>query len=179
MTRPPRDAAGGGDALGKVFDVVYRCLSRDPQKRPTFDAIVSDLAAAAAVTQTIKIGTGICLVIQRDPIQTAKEVATLDYISDGRVLFGVGAGWNAEEIADHGTAFKSRFRLMEERVEAMKTIWTMQNARTSGNVSLNLRTAYFRSSSSLEKRSGAVRSGGGATSACTATCVLRRVSSRG
>ena len=101
--------AGKGDLPRMYYDVL--------------DPFVG-LAAAASATQTIKIGTGICLVIQRDPIQTAKEVATLDYISDGRVLFGVGAGWNAEEMADHGTAFKSRFRLMKERVEAMKTIWT-------------------------------------------------------
>lgn len=82
------------------------------------------LSAAAAVTKTLKLGTGICLVVQRDPIQLAKEVATLDQISNGRVLFGIGGGWNAEEMADHGTEFKTRFALMRERIEAMKAIWT-------------------------------------------------------
>ena len=82
------------------------------------------LAAAAAVTRTIKLATGVCLVIQRDPIQTAKEVASLDQISGGRFLFGVGGGWNAEEMADHGTEFKTRFKLMRERIEAMQSIWT-------------------------------------------------------
>ena len=82
------------------------------------------LGAAAAVTDRLKLGTGICLVVQRDPIQLAKEVATLDQISNGRVLFGIGGGWNAEEMADHGTEFKTRFALMRERIEAMKAIWT-------------------------------------------------------
>jgi probable F420-dependent oxidoreductase len=82
------------------------------------------LGAAAAVTKTLKLGTGVCLVVQRDPIQTAKLVATLDQISQGRFLFGVGGGWNAEEIEDHGAAFKTRFKLMRERIEAMKAIWT-------------------------------------------------------
>ena len=82
------------------------------------------LGAAAAVTTRLKLGTGVCLVIQRDPIQTAKLVASLDQISGGRFLFGVGGGWNAEEIEDHGTVFKTRFKLMRERIEAMKAIWT-------------------------------------------------------
>ncbi len=81
------------------------------------------LAAAAVVTERLLLGTGICLVVQRDPIQTAKEVATLDRLSHGRFLFGVGGGWNAEEMADHGTEWKTRFRLMRERIEAMKVIW--------------------------------------------------------
>ena len=88
------------------------------------DPFVS-LTAAAAVTKTIGLGTGVCLVVQRDPIYTAKEVATLDRISNGRFLFGVGGGWNAEEMADHGTTdFKGRFKLMRQRIEAMKEIWT-------------------------------------------------------
>lgn len=87
------------------------------------DPFVS-IGAIAATTKTLKIGTGICLIIQRDPIQTAKEVATADRLSNGRFLFGVGAGWNEEEMADHGTEPKTRFRLMRERVEAMKAIWT-------------------------------------------------------
>ncbi|MFZ3237651.1 MAG: LLM class F420-dependent oxidoreductase [Stellaceae bacterium] len=82
------------------------------------------LTAAAMVTKTLKIGTGVCLVAQRDPIQTAKLVASIDRISGGRFLFGVGGGWNAEEMADHGTAFKTRFKLMRERVAAMRAIWT-------------------------------------------------------
>jgi probable F420-dependent oxidoreductase len=90
------------------------------------------LAAAAAATVTLKVATGVCLIVQRDPIQTAKQVATLDQISGGRFLFGIGAGWNAEEMADHGTAFKSRFEVMRERVEAMKMIWTKSKPEYSG-----------------------------------------------
>src|SRR6266699_6507882 len=82
------------------------------------------LGAAAAVTKTIKLGTGVCLVVQRDPIQTAKSVASIDQISGGRFLFGVGGGWNAEEMQDHGTEFKTRFKLMRERIEVMKSIST-------------------------------------------------------
>ena len=74
------------------------------------------LTAAAAATKTLKIGTGVCLVSQRDPIQTAKLVASIDQISGGRFLFGVGGGWNAEEMADHGTEFRTRFKLMRERI---------------------------------------------------------------
>ena len=81
------------------------------------------------MTKTIKLGTGVCLVVQRDPIQTAKLVASLDQVSGGRFLFGVGGGWNAEEMEDHGTAFKTRFKLMRERIEAMKEIWTEDQAR--------------------------------------------------
>ncbi len=95
----------------------------------TYDQFLA-LTAAAAVTKTIKLGTGVCLVVQRDPIYTAKEVATLDRISNGRFLFGVGGGWNAEEMADHGTTdFKGRFKLMRQRIEAMKEIWTKSKPR--------------------------------------------------
>ncbi len=91
------------------------------------------LSAAAAATTKLKVGTGICLVVQRDPIQTAKSVASLDQISGGRFLFGVGAGWNAEEMADHGTTdFKGRFELMRERVEAMRVIWTKSKSEFAG-----------------------------------------------
>jgi probable F420-dependent oxidoreductase len=91
------------------------------------------LAAAAAVTRELKLATGICLVVQRDPIQTAKEVASLDHVSKGRFLFGIGAGWNAEEMAHHGTTdFPRRFRLMRERVEAMKALWTETKAEYHG-----------------------------------------------
>ena len=90
------------------------------------------LSAAAAVTKSLKLATGVCLVVQRDPIQTAKLVASIDQVSGGRFLFGVGGGWNAEEIEDHGTAFKSRFKLMRERIEAMKEIWTKETAEYHG-----------------------------------------------
>ncbi|MGH7317329.1 MAG: TIGR03619 family F420-dependent LLM class oxidoreductase, partial [Candidatus Rokuibacteriota bacterium] len=89
-------------------------------------------AMAAAVTTKLKLGTGICLVIERDPIVTAKEVATLDRLSGGRVLFGIGGGWNAEEMEHHGTAWKSRWRLLRERVLAMKMIWTEREASYQG-----------------------------------------------
>src|SRR6476619_2743219 len=82
------------------------------------------LTAAAVATKTLKVGTGVCLVNQRDPIQTAKLVASIDQVSAGRFLFGVGSGWNAEEMADHGTAFKSRHKVARERIEAMNLIWT-------------------------------------------------------
>jgi probable F420-dependent oxidoreductase len=93
------------------------------------------LAAAAERTKTLKLATGICLVVQRDPIHTAKAVATLDRVSGGRVLFGIGAGWNAEEMANHGTTdFARRFELMRERVEAMKKIWTEKQAEYHGKL---------------------------------------------
>ena len=90
------------------------------------------LSAAAAATSNLKIGTAICLIIQRDPIQTAKAVASLDQISSGRFLFGVGAGWNAEEMENHGTAYKTRLTLMKERIESMRAIWTQPKASYSG-----------------------------------------------
>jgi probable F420-dependent oxidoreductase len=90
------------------------------------------LAMVAAVTERLKIGTGICLVVERDPIVTAKEVATLDHLSGGRVLFGVGAGWNREEMRNHGTDPRRRFSIMRERIEAMKAIWTQDEAEYHG-----------------------------------------------
>ena len=90
------------------------------------------LAAAAAVTTTLKLATGICLVVQRDPIQLAKSVATLDRVSNGRFLFGIGAGWNAEEMRNHGTDFGKRLSVMRERVLAMKEIWTKSKAEFHG-----------------------------------------------
>src|SRR5262249_58215201 len=89
----------------------------------THDLFVA-LATAAAVTTRLKVGSGICLLVERDPITTAKEVATLDVLSRGRLLFGIGGGWNAEEMEDHGTEFRTRWRLLRERVLAMKRIWT-------------------------------------------------------
>jgi probable F420-dependent oxidoreductase len=97
----------------------------------SYDPFVS-LGAAAAVTKKIKLGFGICLVVERDPIHTAKEVSTLDRLSNGRVLFGIGGGWNAEEMAHHGTAFETRFKLMRERIQAMKEIWTQSKPKFSG-----------------------------------------------
>ena len=97
----------------------------------TYDPFVA-LTAAAAATRRLKLGTGICLVIERDPIITAKEVASLDRLSGGRLLFGIGGGWNAEEMAHHGTAFKTRWRLLRERVLAMKEIWTKREAEFHG-----------------------------------------------
>lgn len=97
------------------------------------DPFVS-LSVAANATERLKLGTGVCLVAQRDPIQTAKLVASLDQVSRGRFLFGVGGGWNAEEMEDHGTVFKSRFKLMRERIEAMKEIWTHETAEYHGEL---------------------------------------------
>ena len=92
------------------------------------------LSAAAQATTALKIGTGICLVIQRDLIQTAKSVASLDRLSNGRFLFGVGGGWNVEEMNNHGTEFKGRWKLLRERIEAMKAIWTQNPAEYHGDL---------------------------------------------
>jgi probable F420-dependent oxidoreductase len=88
----------------------------------TYDPFVA-LAACAAVTTRITLATGICLVTQRDPITLAKEIASLDMISNGRVLLGIGAGWNAPEMENHGTRFDTRWQVLRERIMAMKTIW--------------------------------------------------------
>ncbi|MFM8408875.1 MAG: LLM class F420-dependent oxidoreductase [Alphaproteobacteria bacterium] len=97
----------------------------------TNDLFVS-LAMAAAATKTLRVGAGICLVVERDPITLAKEVATLDSLSGGRVIFGIGGGWNAEEMENHGTNFKRRWSILRERVEAMKAIWTEDEASYHG-----------------------------------------------
>lgn len=89
-------------------------------------------AAVAAVTSRIKLGTGITLLAQRDPIWTAKQVASLDTISDGRVIFGVGYGWNTEEMAQHGTAYLQRRAILRENVLAMKSLWTEEVASFEG-----------------------------------------------
>lgn len=99
--------------------------------REMFDPFIA-LTAAACATTTLRIGTGICLVTERDPIATAKAVATLDHLSGGRMIFGVGAGWNTEELRNHGTDPRRRFALMRERVEAMKAIWTEDEASYHG-----------------------------------------------
>lgn len=108
---------GGGELPKRYYD----CM----------DPFVA-LSFAAAVTTRLRLGTGVCLVNQRDPIQTAKLVASLDQLSGGRFLFGIGIGWNAEEMENHGTAFATRARLVRERVEAMKEIWTKSKAEYHG-----------------------------------------------
>jgi probable F420-dependent oxidoreductase len=108
---------GGGELARRYYDVM--------------DPFVT-LSAAAAATRRLKVGTGVCLVIQRDTIQTAKLVASIDQVSGGRFLFGIGGGWNAEEMADHGTAYPTRFRKMREQVAAMKEIWTKEKPEYHG-----------------------------------------------
>ena len=90
-------------------------------------------AAAAVVTKTIKLGTGICLIIEHDPLALAKTVATVDRLSNGRFLFGVGAGWNREEMENHGTPYDKRWKVLEERVKAMKALWTQEEASFHGD----------------------------------------------
>ncbi|HSR23020.1 MAG TPA: LLM class F420-dependent oxidoreductase [Candidatus Eisenbacteria bacterium] len=99
----------------------------------TLDPFVA-LTAAAVATRTLLLATGVCLVIQRDTIHTAKEVASLDHLSGGRFLFGIGGGWNREEMADHGTRYETRWRLLREQVEAMKEIWTKDDAEYRGQL---------------------------------------------
>jgi len=97
----------------------------------TYDLFVA-LTAAAVATTRLRVGSGICLVGERDPIVTAKEVASVDRLSGGRLEFGVGAGWNREEMANHGTEPRTRMALLQERVEAMKAIWTQEEASYAG-----------------------------------------------
>ncbi|SED10623.1 LLM class F420-dependent oxidoreductase [Streptomyces melanosporofaciens] len=108
---------GGGD----LPEVYYR----------TLDPFVT-LAAIAAVTERLLLGTGILLVVQRDPITTANEVASLDLISNGRAVFGVGAGWNREEMENHGTDPSTRGRLVNERLRAIRELWTKEKAEFHG-----------------------------------------------
>jgi probable F420-dependent oxidoreductase len=112
-------APGGGELAKRYYDVM--------------DPFVT-LSAAAAVTKQLKLGTGVCLVIQRDTIQTAKLVASLDQVSGGRFLFGIGGGWNAEEIENHGTVFTTRMQKMREQIEAMKAIWTQSKPEYHGDI---------------------------------------------
>src|SRR5215471_17158932 len=109
---------GGGELLKRYYDAM------DP---------LVPLTAAAVATTKLKVGTGVCLVQQRDPIRTAKLVASLDQVSNGRFLFGVGA-WNQDEMENHGTVFETRFKLMRERIEAMKEIWTKSTAEYHGDM---------------------------------------------
>ncbi|TDH60308.1 LLM class F420-dependent oxidoreductase [Dankookia rubra] len=108
---------GGGDLPKRYYDVM--------------DPFIS-LTLAAAATTTLLLGTGVCLLNQRDTIQTAKLVASLDQVSGGRFLLGIGVGWNREEMENHGTAFETRAKLVRERVEAMKAIWTKSKAEYHG-----------------------------------------------
>jgi probable F420-dependent oxidoreductase len=110
---------GGGELTRQYYDVM--------------DPFVT-LAAAAAVTKRLKLATGVCLVIQRDTIQTAKLVASLDQVSGGRFIFGIGGGWNAEEMEDHGTEYSTRFKKMREQIEAMKEIWTKDKPDYHGEI---------------------------------------------
>ena len=107
----------GGDLPKRYYDVM--------------DPFVT-LTAAAIATKTLKIGTGVCLIAQRDPIQTAKLVASIDQVSGGRFVFGVGNGWNQDEMENHGTAFASRHKRARENIEAMKAIWTQSKAEYHG-----------------------------------------------
>ncbi|HEY8289682.1 MAG TPA: LLM class F420-dependent oxidoreductase [Acetobacteraceae bacterium] len=108
---------GGGELPKQYYDVM--------------DPFVT-LTAVAATTTKLKIATGVCLVNQRDPIQTAKLVASIDQVSGGRFLFGIGNGWNQDEMENHGTAFATRHKLVRERVEAMKAIWTETKPQYNG-----------------------------------------------
>ncbi len=99
----------------------------------TYDLFVA-LTAAAAATSRLRVGSGICLVVERDPIVTAKEAASVDRLSGGRFEFGVGAGWNREEMENHGTDPRTRMRLLAERVEAIRAIWTEDEAAFHGEL---------------------------------------------
>jgi probable F420-dependent oxidoreductase len=113
-------------------DTAYPAGGELPRKYShCYDQFVA-LTAAAAATSRLRVGTGICLVTERDPIITAKEVASVDHLSGGRFEFGVGAGWNREEMRNHGTDPRKRMAIMRERVEAMKAIWTQEEATYSG-----------------------------------------------
>jgi len=114
-TPPP----GGGELHKRYYDVM--------------DPFVT-LTAAGCATKKLKLATGICLVIQRDTIQTAKLVASIDQVSGGRFLFGIGGGWNQEEIENHGTVFVTRMRKMREQIEAMKAIWTESKPEYHGEI---------------------------------------------
>ena len=117
---------------GELPDIYYR----------TLDPFVT-LAAAAAVTSKIELFTGIALLIQRDPIITAKEAASIDLISGGRFVFGVGAGWNIEELRHHGTDPKTRGALLDERIEAIKALWTAEPAEYHGKY-VDFDSSYIR-----------------------------------
>jgi probable F420-dependent oxidoreductase len=112
-------APGGGELAKRYYDVM--------------DPFVT-LTAAACATKKLKVATGIALIIQRDTIQTAKLVASIDQVSGGRFLFGIGGGWNAEEIENHATVFATRMQKMREQIEAMKQIWTEPKPEYHGDI---------------------------------------------
>jgi probable F420-dependent oxidoreductase len=112
---------GGRSGAGQLPQKYWHC----------YDLFVA-LTAAAAATTKLRVGSGICLVIERDPIITAKEVASVDHLSGGRLEFGVGAGWNREEMRNHGTDPRRRMAILRERIEAMKAIWTQDEASYHG-----------------------------------------------
>ncbi|ANK82777.1 MAG: LLM class F420-dependent oxidoreductase [Rhizobiales bacterium NRL2] len=97
----------------------------------TYDPFVG-LSFAAAATDTLRLGTGICLLPQHDPIVTAKATATLDLLSGGRFEFALGAGWNAEEMENHGVEYDTRFKVMEDKIKAIKVLWTEEHAQYHG-----------------------------------------------
>jgi probable F420-dependent oxidoreductase len=99
----------------------------------THDPFVA-LSFAASATKRLKLGTGICLITQRDPIVTAKTIASLDQLSGGRFVFGIGGGWNVDEMENHGARYDTRFRLLRERILAMKEIWTKEAAEFHGEL---------------------------------------------
>jgi probable F420-dependent oxidoreductase len=111
--------AGGGELGEQYYDVMEPFVT---------------LTAAAMATKNLKVATGVCLITQRDTIQTAKLVASIDQVSGGRFLFGVGVGWNQDEIESHGTVFKTRFKKMREQIEAMKEIWTRSEPEYPGEI---------------------------------------------
>ena len=110
-------------------DLGGRVLPRDYAHN--FDPLVS-LAAAALSTTELRLGTAVALIPEREPIGLAKQVATLDNLSDGRFSLGIGAGWIREEVENHGVSFSTRYRLLRERIEAMKTIWAHEEASFDG-----------------------------------------------
>ena len=113
-------------------DAAFRIADKMPPDYSHNLDMFMGLAAAAAVTKRIRLGTGICLVVERDPIITAKEVASLDHLSGGRIDFGVGGGWNRPELENHGGSWAKRFKLLRERCEAMRAIWTEDEASYQG-----------------------------------------------
>jgi probable F420-dependent oxidoreductase len=97
----------------------------------TYDPFIA-LATCAAVTRRIKLGTGICLIVERDVITLAKETASLDRLSNGRLILGIGAGWNAEEMENHGVDYDKRWKVTREKVLALRELWTQESAEFHG-----------------------------------------------
>jgi len=115
--RPSRSTAGGG-----VTEAYWHNLD-----------LFLALTGAATATSRLRLAAGLCLLTERDPIIVAKETATLDHLCGGRLIFGVGAGWNKEELANHGTDFHTRWELLRERTAAVRTIWTHEQPECHGN----------------------------------------------